>query len=165
MILAAETICILAGMLPLLAGYSQSLLIPVAIGCLGVGLLWIFSERRRWTWVAPAGLSVFVIAAGAGVWVGLPPILMGVSVLGSLMAWDLADFSCRLKGAAPEDDLRNLEKTHLVRLTGLASAGLILILAALLIHLRISFGWMALLVLAAILGLITDDQAIPKVVK
>lgn len=153
MVLAAETICVLTGMLPLIVGYTHSRLFPAVVGCFGVGVFWIYSERRGWHWVAPAGLFVFVTAAGAGLWIGLPPVLMALSVLGSLMAWDLAGFSRRLNDAAPEDDLRGLEKNHLVQLASLGVAGLVLILAALLIHLRISFGWMFLLVLAAIFGI------------
>jgi hypothetical protein len=153
LVLAAETICVLTGMLPLFVGYTQSRLIPAAVGCFVIGLFWIYSERRGWHWVAPAGLFVFVIAAGAGVWIRLPPILMALSVLGSLMAWDLAGFSRRSKDAAPEDDLRSLEKSHLLQLASLGAAGLVLILAAMLINLRISFGWMFLLVLAAMFGI------------
>lgn len=153
MVIAAETICILAGMLLLIAGYLQSQLFTVAVGCFGIGLFWIYSERRGWRWVASVALFIFVSAAGAGVWIGLPPILMALSVLGSLMAWDLASLSRRIKDAAPEDDLRNLEKIHLVQLASLGAAGLVLILAALFIHLRISFGWMFLLVLAVVFGI------------
>ena len=67
MVPPAESICILAGMLPLIAGYFQFNFFPVAIGCFLIGLLWLFSQGRPWVWVAPLGLSVFVIAAGLGV--------------------------------------------------------------------------------------------------
>jgi hypothetical protein len=151
-VLAAETICILAGMLTLMAGYFQSGLSLVAIGCFVIGLLWLFSQQRRWTWVASLAFFVFVGAAGVGVWIKLSPILMAFSVLGSLSAWDLDDFSRRLRGAAAEDDLRKLEKNHLLRLASLGTIGLALILAALLIHLRISFGWLFLLAFMVVLG-------------
>jgi hypothetical protein len=153
LILAAETICILAGTLPLVAGFFQSNLSPVAIGCFMIGLIWLLSQWRRWIMVASFGLFVFVVAAGIGIWIGLSPFLMAVSVLGSLSAWDLAGFSLRLRRAAPEDDLRKLEKNHLVRLAGLAAIGLVLILAAAFSHLRISFGWLFLLAIAVVLGM------------
>jgi hypothetical protein len=153
LVLAAEIICVLTGMLPLIVGYTQSRLFPVVVGCFVIGLFWIYSERRRWHWGAPAVFFVFVSAAGAGVWIGQPPILMALSVLGSLMAWDLAGFSRRSKGAAPEDNLRGLDKNHLIQLAGLGAVSLVFILASLLIHLRISFGWIFLLVLAAIFGI------------
>jgi len=152
-IVAAETICILTGMLALVAGYYQSGLSSVAIGCFVLGLLWLLSQRRNWYWVASPGLFIFVAAAGIGVWIGLNPILMAFSVLGSLLAWDLADFSRRIHAAAPEDDLRRLQEKHLVRLVSLGAVGLALILAALLMRLRISFGWIFLLTIAAVAGM------------
>jgi hypothetical protein len=153
LILAAETICILAGTLALVAGYFRSNLSPVAIGCFMVGLFWLLSQWRHWKMVASFGLFIFVVAAGIGMWLGLSPFLMAVSVLGSLSAWDLAGFSRRLRLAASEDNLRNLEKDHLLRLAGLAAVGLALILAAVFFHLRISFGWTFLLAIAVVLGM------------
>ena len=154
MVLVAETFCILAGMTPLIIGYYQSNLSMVAIGCAGIGLLWLLSQWRRWTWVATLGLLMYISTAGLGVWIGMSPILMGLSVLGSLLAWDLADFSRRLRSAVPEDDLRSLEKNHLMRLASLGAVGYFLILVALFIHLQISFGWIFLLVSVAVLGLL-----------
>jgi hypothetical protein len=141
-------------MLPLIAGYIQLNLSAVAIGCFVIGSLWLLSLWRRWMWIASPGLFAFVIAAGIGIWIGLSPILMACSVLGSLLAWDLDDFSRRLRGAAPEDDLRRLEKMHLLRLAILGSISLSLNLVTLVIHFRIAFGWMFLLTLMAVLGII-----------
>jgi hypothetical protein len=50
--------------------------------------------------------------------------------------------------------LRKLEKKHLIRLVSLVAVGLALILAALFLHLRISFGWVFLLTVAAVLGMV-----------
>jgi hypothetical protein len=153
-IVVSESICILAGMLALMAGYYQSALFPVAIACFVIGALWFLSQWRHWTWAASLGLFVFISAAGVGIWIGLSPILMAIGVLGSLSAWDLADFSRRLGSAAPGDDLRKLEKKHLIRLASLAVVGLALILAALVLHTQISFGWVFLLTVAAVLGMV-----------
>lgn len=154
MIIIAETICILAGMLPLAAGYFQFDLPLVAIGCLVIGLLWLLSQWRRLDWAASLGMLIFTGASALGVWVGLSPFLLAISVLGSLLAWDLADFSRRLRRAAPEDNLRLLEKQHLMRLAGVGGLSLALTLAALIVHLQISFGWLLLLAIVAILGLL-----------
>jgi hypothetical protein len=153
MVFTVEILCILAGMTPLIAGYIQSGLPMVAIGCFVFGLIWILAEWNRLAWVAPAGLFILITITGIGVWMGLSPFLMAMSVLGTLLAWDLADFSRRLREADQEDELRSLKRNHLVRLAGLAAISLVLILAALLIHLQISFGWLFLLSLAAVLGI------------
>ena len=162
MVLAAETICILAGLLPLVAGHYQRGLSPVAIVCIIIGLLWLLSQWRRWLGVASLGLIVFVVAAGMGVWIGLPPILMAFSVLGSLLAWDLADFSRRLRGAAPEDDLRKLKKNHLLRLAGLGAIGLASTLATLFFQLQISFGWLFLLAFMVVLGIMQLSERLRR---
>jgi hypothetical protein len=153
MIPVAEAIATLVGMLSLMGGYYHSSLSPVAIGCFVIGLLWLLSQWRRWSWVPSLGLVVFMGAAMLGLWIGLSPILMTCGVLFGLTAWDLADFSSRLHRAAPEDNLRKLENTHLVRLTLLGLVSLSLSLLAMFLHLQISFGWMFLLAFAVILGM------------
>lgn len=89
-----------------------------------------------------------------GVVTGLSPFLMACSVLGSLAAWDVSDFSRRLQKAAREDDLRQLKEKHVTRLTLLSGIDVVLILAALILRVRISFGWMFLFALGAILGML-----------
>jgi hypothetical protein len=153
-IIIAETICILAGMLPLAAGYFFSDLPLVAVVCLIFGLIWLLSQWVRLDWAATLGMLVFACLAGLGVWIGLSPILLSISFLGSMLAWDLSDFSRRLRRATPGDDLGTLEKQHLLRLGALGGLSLVLMLAALLVHLQLSFGWLFLIALVAILGLL-----------
>jgi hypothetical protein len=152
-VIATETICILAGMITLIAGYYPSSLSPVAIGGLVFGLLWLVSQWRDWSWAASLGFFAFILAAGIGVWIRLNPILMAFSVFASLLAWDLSDFSHRLRRAALEDDVSTLEKKHLVRLASLGIMGLALMLAALVMHMKISFEWVFLLTVAAVAGM------------
>ncbi len=154
MLVVIEITCVLAGMTPLVGGYYLAGLSPVAIACLITGSFWLISLWRQWTWLASLGLFAFVGAGAAGVWLGMNPILVAFSMLGSLLAWDLAGFSRRLRGMAPEDDLRRIEKTHFVRLAGLGAIGMVLVLAGLGMNLRFSFGWAFLLTLAAILGIL-----------
>ena len=154
MILASETICILLGMLPLVLGYMRFNLLPVGMGCLVVGLLWLVLQRQSRAMVSSLCFIVLGFAAGMGAWIGVNPFLMAISLLGSLMAWDLTDFSRRLRRAAPEDNLRNLERRHILQLAMLGGIGLSLILTVLFGRLKISFGWILLLVIVFISGMI-----------
>jgi hypothetical protein len=147
------TFCILLGVLPFVAGYSRLHLPLVAIACLLIGLFWIISQWRRCEWFASFGLFVFGCTAAIGILIGLSPILMAFSVLGSLLAWDLSEFSRRIRGAAPEDYLEQIETRHLLRLALLGGTGLFLILMALFLRIQISFGWMFLLVVVFVLGI------------
>ncbi len=153
MLIIAESFCILVGYLPLVAGYFQHQLPVVAIGAFAVGLLWLFWSARYRIWIASIGLFLLVCASGIGVWLGLSPVLMATSILGSLSAWDLAGFSHRLQRAAPEDDLRQLKKSHLVQLASLVVISLVLVLLGLLIRVKIPFWWLFLLALAAVFGI------------
>lgn len=153
MIIAVEAISIFLGTLPLVIGYSQFHLPWVAVGVLTVGLLWLFFLLRYRIWIASIGLFLFVCASGTGAWLGMSPILMGISILGSLSAWDLAGFFHRLRRAAVDDDLRQLKKSHLLQLAGLMGISLVLLLLGLLIRLNIPFWWLFLMTLAVVLGI------------
>ena len=162
MLLTAESICILLGTLPLVVGYLQFNLPLAAIGAFAVGLPWLLSRREFRAWMASIGLFIFVCASGIGAWLGLSPILMAISVLGSLSAWDLAGFSRRVRRAAPEDDLNQLGKKHLVQLGILLGVSMILVLLGLLIHSNIPFWWVFLLVLVAVLGMMKLENRIQR---
>jgi len=162
MILTAESICILLGMLPLVVGYLQSNLPLAAMGAFAVGLLWLLSRRVFRAWIASIGLFIFVCASGVGAWLGLSPILMAISVLGSLSAWDLAGFFRRLGRAAPEDDLIQLGKKHLVQLGIFMGVSMILALLGLLIRVNIPFWWVFLLVLVTVLGIMKLGNRIQR---
>jgi hypothetical protein len=161
MILTAELICILLATLPLVVGYLQFNLPLAAMGAFAIGLLWLFSPRKFRVWIAPIGFFIYVCASGIGAWLGLSPIWMAISVLGSISAWDLAGFSRRLARASPGDDLRQMEKRHLVQLACLTGISLVLVLMGLLIHVHIPFWGLFLLTLAAVLGLMQLVNRIP----
>ena len=154
MIFLLGSVGILLGMLPLVVGYFQFGLPQVAVGCLAVGLLWLGLQQYHWDWLPAVGLFVFVCLAGAGAWLGFSPLWMALSVLGSLSAWDLVHFSVRLHACAFGDDLRQVKTSHLVQLGLLDGISLVLILGVQLIRQHITFGWMFLLALVAILGVV-----------
>lgn len=154
MLIIFGMICILVATLPLAAGYFQVNLPPVTIVCLLAGFIWLISLWQRVDWAASVGLLVVACAAMLGVWLGLSPLLLAISLLSGLLAWDLSDFSNRLRRAACADDLSLLVKRHLLRLGGLGGLSLILMIVALFVHVRISFGWLLLIAIVLIFGLL-----------
>jgi hypothetical protein len=161
-LLFTESVCILLGVLPLIAGYIRFNLSTVAIGCFAIGLLWLFSRQRYRALAASFGLFILTCAAGIGVWIGLSPILMAFSVLGNLSAWELAGFSHRLRQAAPEDNLNQLEKAYLVQLFSVGGISLVLVLVGLLTRIQIPFGWIFLLVLVAVIGMMQLENRLRR---
>lgn len=125
----------------------------VAEAWLGVALFWTLALIRRWTWVSSLGLFAAVALAASGLWIGLGVGWMAAGAIGALLVWDLTDFRERLRLAAESDDRPQLERRHLARLTLLALIGALLFGLGMLLRLRLSFEWGALLLLVAGLGL------------
>jgi len=107
----------------LVVGYWQAGLIVPVQWFLVLGLGWLGTHWRKWYWFSSVALTLIVIAAGYGIWLRLPSWLMLVGVLGGLLGWDLADLSRRLSLAAPTDDIRTLERSHLIRVGVIAAIG------------------------------------------
>jgi len=106
--------------------------------------------------IAALGLVITAAAAAVGLILeapgGLSIILVAVAV-GGLLAWDLTDFSRRLRLAATSDDLSAIRRHHLVSLGLTVGAGLLLTCATMLIPLHFSFAWTVFLALMAILAM------------
>lgn len=124
----------------------------VARGLLVLGALWLFAGRQRWVWFSTIALLVLVSLAGFGLWIGLSPGWMISGALGGLLAWDLTDFMRRLRFAPLMDDLRELERRHLTRLTIVTIVGVLVASIPMLVRLEFTFEWIMLLTLVAVLG-------------
>jgi hypothetical protein len=117
-----------------------------AAGMLGFGVLWMVGLRISWKWVPHVGLYVTFMAAALGFFLGFSPVFLIPSALLALVAWDLSGFQDRLSLAAPDDNVIDLEKRHLTRLSALVVAGLGVSVFALSLHLKSPFEWMIILV-------------------
>ena len=124
----------------------------VARGLLILGALWLFAGRQRWVWFSTIALLILVSLAGFGLWIELSPGWMISGALGALLAWDLTDFMRRLRYAPMMDDLRELERRHLTRLTIVTVVGVLLASIAMLVRVEFTFEWIMLLTLVAALG-------------
>lgn len=135
-------------LLALAYALNDSLIWALAITALG--LFWLMGQWRSRAWVGSVGLSAFVGATAFGIWLGLPAGWMLVSIVATLVAWDLDDFSLRLGSVEHIGGEVHLKRSHLQRLLVTASFGLLLGVVALSIQLDLAFGWALLLGLLAI---------------
>ncbi len=119
---------------------------------LALGAVWLFAQLQKWRWFAMPAFVVAMGAAAYGVWLGLAPGWMVGGALGALFTWDLSDFEQRLQFAADDDEVADLERRHLLRLTIIAGLGSVLALVGMVVRLRFTFEWAALLSLLAALG-------------
>jgi len=134
-------------------GYDQAGFDPLARGFLLFGIVWLFSQWRRWWWFSSMGLIVVIVIGALGIWFGLTPGWMFAGGIFALTAWDLTDYRSRTRLAAWDDDERGMERRHLSRLTILILAGLFLSSIAMVVRLQFTLEWAVLLVFVVLLGL------------
>jgi hypothetical protein len=138
-------------------GYAVDGFWAPAVLVVGVGLLWWLGQARNWDWIAPIGLTLFVVMAAGGLWRGLAASWMLLGTVAALAAWDLNHFAMRLRSVEWNETLakrrRELERRHLRRLLIVNGLGLLLAAVALGVKVRFSFGVAIVLGLVAVLGL------------
>ena len=123
-----------------------------AIAIAVLGLLWLWGQVK-WGWIGSVGMLLAVIAAVAGIFLGLSVSPMTSAVMFAFIAWDLTDFHGRLKLAAEQDDVGNFERNHLTRLGLVLAAGWGAVLLTGNIRVRFTFEIAVLLVLVGIWGM------------
>lgn len=133
-------------------GYFADERAASAYWILGLGAFWLAGEIRHWRWVASFGFLTFIAVAGYGLWLGLSAIWMLAGAVGALVTWDLSDFLNRIQKAAPEDEVPDLARRHLLRLAIVTALGLGFSLVSTLFRPRVSFEWMTFLAILAALG-------------
>lgn len=143
---------VLMGVGSLVFAYTGTSYQTFVRGLLVFGALWIYAGFRRWTWFSSGGILLFVAIAGYGLWIGLSTGWLIAGALGGLLAWDLSEFMRRMDYAHETDDVPGMQRRHIARLTIVTSIGLLLASIPMLVHLEITFEWMMLLTLVAVLG-------------
>ncbi|MBI4731926.1 MAG: hypothetical protein HY781_07350 [Chloroflexi bacterium] len=116
-------------------------------------VFWIFAFSRNWDWIHAPGLLLASGLAAFGLFLELESAYIFPGVFLSLAGWDLADFASRLRLASPEDDTRDLQRRHYLRLGLTLAIGVGLVLLAVNLQVRLPLGWMAALALLAAWGL------------
>ena len=154
MTLFALLFSILMGVCSLAWGYAQIGLPQFARWILIFGAVWLIAIWQRWRWFAYIGLLFNFLAAALGLWLlNFPPGWTFAGAIGGLMAWDLTDFSYRLRFATDEER-RGFEMRHLVRVSILALLGFGLASLAMLIKFQFNFDWALLLAIMAAFGIV-----------
>jgi len=140
--------------------------IALAIGCLimgswlwvllviSCGIFWMFEQRKGWVWVASLELLFFVFASIVCTLSGVSTGLMLFVLVAILCAWDLDSFNHRLKEAASVEKKDQLERKHLKRLITVIVFGSIFCVPALSFEIHLQFGWIFLLGIILLLGII-----------
>jgi hypothetical protein len=147
------TISIVAAALLPAIGYAQSARWLGALLCVLVGAAWIAGARGNLGWAAAAGFLLLVGFSGFGALTGVPPGWGLAGVVAALAGWDLSAFAGRLARAGRVVDEALLWRAHLRRLALTLCAGAVLGALPLLVRFELSFGWLLVLGVVAVVAL------------
>jgi len=110
-----------------------------------LGLVWLYAQRLEWSGIGTFGLVFFVMTAARETFMDMKPGWLLVSVIATLMAWDLDYFLHRLRQAGRVEKQAELELNHLKRILTVAGLGLLFGGAALIVKLKFHLIWILLL--------------------
>jgi hypothetical protein len=116
------------------------------------GITWVVGQIK-WTWIGSLGFAMVTIAAVLGIFLNFPVMPNIAGIMFAFIAWDLAEFNSRLKQAAKHDDMKSIERRHLIRLGLILAASWGVVLLTRTIRVRFNFEVAALLVLAGVWGI------------
>jgi len=115
-------------------------------------VVWLISWFYPRSWLSAIALILTTFPAAVGIYAEFPPTLLIVSVIGALVAWDMASFNERLAQAASDDNVPVLVRRHLLWVSGFVLFSVALGIGALNWRLSLTFEWVAVLVILGIWG-------------
>jgi hypothetical protein len=133
-------------------GYAQSGFASFAVWIIILGLGWLLAVSQRWFWYSSFALIVVTIFSALGLWFGFSPGWLFAGDIFALFAWDMTDFRQQLDLTAKNDNMRGVERRHLLRVSLLALAGMALASITMLLRQEFTFEWGVLLVIVILLG-------------
>lgn len=154
MIVIATYISIVIGMSSLAWAFSQPGFDSFARWAMFFGVIWLFARWQRWWWFSALGLILTVILAAVGVWYEVAPGWMLASGVFTLIAWDLTDFAQRTQFEPVTQELREMGRRHIGRVTLLALEGLVLSSLIMWMRSELSIEWLELVAIVFFLGLL-----------
>lgn len=144
----------------LTVGFGSREFWVLALAALAIGLLWLALEAIRRPEFGGYGFAGLGFLAGVGVYDGLSPVLMLLSLTAVLCAWDVSRFQARIARSVEVEDRRRLEKLHLRKLGLTAAAGLALGLLALAV--RFSLTLLPVILLALLAAISLRQAVLPR---
>lgn len=137
----------------LIIGYGLNARWLALLVSLVLGLLWLFGQRRGWTWTASLGLAGSVGTAALATLSSLSAAWTLPGIIAVLVAWDLDRFAHHLRTMPHVEGVDELRRAHMRRLFLVAGVGALPATVALLVHVQLAFGWIFFLALLAVIGI------------
>ncbi|RJP52014.1 MAG: hypothetical protein C4586_03540 [Anaerolineaceae bacterium] len=105
-------------------GYAEAGVGSISGWIILFGLLWLFSLWRGRRWFSSLGLFLCILASMVGLWFDFNFGWMFSGSIFALFAWDMTEFRQKLHFMTSRDDLKGMERRHIVRVLLLALGGL-----------------------------------------
>lgn len=119
-----------------------------------LGIIWILGLFLRWGWISSIYFLIYALLNTFIFLILAPSYLEVIAITATLIAWDLAYFIGRLEKARTPELAHTLEMNHLRRLLLIAGSGLLIMGAAILVRIQLSFAVALLLGGTALLALL-----------
>lgn len=127
-----------------------------SISCIliAISIFWLIAQWRGWSWFNSLVLLIGVAVNAAGTWMSISPILLILSIILLLLAWDFSNYTAFLGLADSGDQVRDTDRFHLANITAYLVLSVGISLLSVTIHLKTSFFIAVLLVVLTIAGLL-----------
>ncbi|HNN13614.1 MAG TPA: hypothetical protein PKL78_08655 [Anaerolineales bacterium] len=88
------------------------------------GIFWLAAAWKRWRWVSTIGIVLALPLAVIGLWLNIVAGWMFGGAIFALLAWDLTEFQRKMKFMPAREDIRGMERRHLMRISLVTLIGL-----------------------------------------
>jgi len=129
-------------------GYAGLALVAIILGA-----LWGLAQWRGWHRFNTLAFALSIVLVGIGAWAGSPQFWLFLSLVFSIVVWDLGRFARLADSASFVRDEGRMIRAHLIRLGGVLVIGVGLSLLALNLSFRANFDVALILAFVLILSL------------
>ncbi len=133
--------------------YAQIGVLLAALGIIGVGALWLAAQQRDPGPISSLFMDLLILSGAIAFLLNGPGWLLLIGTVAALGGWDLANFYQRLRTVDRIDEKSGLGREHLKRLGFVEALGFLIGLLGLTTRMQLSFWWVVLLAILAMIGL------------
>lgn len=116
------SIAILVSILLSISAFARGFFIlgqDINVWVVFVGVIWLIAAWRRWLWFPEVALFAAVGLAVWGISLSADLLWMMSGAAGALLYWDLSNLRMQKKFLPAREDVRGMERRHLLRLTAI----------------------------------------------
>jgi hypothetical protein len=149
----SASVLILAANAGLAAGFLEVSEPIGLLAAIALAALWSFGLYKKRAWTADLGLFFLYALVALQAYVRVSALWLLLSGFSGLAAWDLCHFVARFSTVEPSEMALRIQQKHLIRLSFASAVSFLLVLVALNLQFRLTFGWALVLGIILLLAL------------